>query len=153
MLEHTTKFGKMKYYLEKYSNTYGTSNVHEITEKMTADAAEALLTNEKFIEELFNDKDFVNAVVGKNKGFVRKFLDALHDVISSIKDYLKGRNVNQQIARELSEDVKALEKIEKLWRDALKAAVDNHARMTDVKENTATESSGGVKYSKAEKTL
>lgn len=151
VLENTTKFGKMKYYLEKYSNTYGTSNVHEITEKMTAVAAEALLTNEKFIEELFNDKDFVNAVVGENKGFVRKFLDALHDVISSIKDYLKGRNVNHQIARELSEDVKALEKIEKLWRDALKAAVDNHARMTDVKENTATESSGGVKYSKAEK--
>lgn len=88
---------------------------------------------------------------GENKGFVRKFLDTLHDIINSIKDYLKGRTVNHQIARELSEDVKALEKIEKLWRDALKAAVDNHARMTDVKENTATESSGGVKYSKAEK--
>lgn len=38
---------------------------------MTADAAEALLTNEKFIDELFNDKDFINAVVGENKGFVR----------------------------------------------------------------------------------
>ena len=51
----------------------------------------------------------------------------------------------------ISEDVKALEKIEKLWRDALTAAVDNHAKMTSVKENTDTESSGGVKYSKAEK--
>lgn len=151
VLEHTTKSGKMKYYLEKYSNTYRTNNVYEITEEMTADAAEALLTNEKFIDELFNDKDFINAVVGENKGFVRKFLDTLHDIINSIKDYLKGRTVNHQIARELSEDVKALEKIEKLWRDALKAAVDNHAKMTGVKENTDTESSGGVKYSKAEK--
>lgn len=53
----------------------------------------------------------------------------------------------------ISEDVKALEKIENLWRDALTAAVDNHAKMTSVKENTDTESSGGVKYSKAEKTL
>ena len=51
----------------------------------------------------------------------------------------------------ISEDVKALEKIENLWRDALTAAVDNHAKMTSVKENTDTESSGGVKYSKAEK--
>lgn len=151
VLEHTTKSGKMKYYLEKYSNTYGTNNVYEITEEMTADTAEALLTNEKFIDELFNDKDFINAVVGENKGFVRKFLDTLHDIINSIKDYLKGRTVNHQIARELSEDIKALEKIEKLWRDALKAAVDNHAKMTGVKENTDTESSGGVKYSKAEK--
>ena len=31
------------------------------------------------------------------------------------------------------------------------AAVDNHAEMTGVKENTDTESSGGVKYSKAKK--
>ena len=151
VLEHTTKPGKMKYYLEKYSNTYRTNNVHEITEEMTADAAEALLTNEKFIDELFNDKDFINAVVGENKGFVRKFLDTLHDIISSIKDYLKGRTVNHQIARELSEDVKALEKIEKLWRDALTAAVNNHAEISNAKENTDTQSSGGVKYSKAEK--
>lgn len=80
---------------------------------------------------------------GENKGFVRKFLDTLHDIINSIKDYLKGRTVNHQIARELSEDVKALEKIEKLWRDALKAAVDNHAKSSAVKQDTkisATES-------------
>lgn len=150
MLEHTTKSGKMKYYLEKYSNTYRTNNVYEITEEMTADAAEALLTNEKFIDELFNDKDFINAVVGNNKGFVRKFLDTLHDIINSVKDYLKGRTVNHQIARELSEDVKALEKIKNLWEDGLKAAVDNHAKMTGVKENTDTESSG-VKMSIGEK--
>ena len=150
VLEHTTKYGKMKYYLEKYSNTYRTNNVYEITEEMTADAAEALLTNEKFIDELFNDKDFINAVVGENKGFVRKFLDTLHEIINSIKDYLKGRTVNHQIARELSEDVKALEKIEKLWRDALTAAVNNHAEISNAKENTDTESSG-VKMSIGEK--
>ena len=46
VIEYATKTGKIEYYLEKYSNTYGTSNVHEITEEMTADAAEALLTNE-----------------------------------------------------------------------------------------------------------
>ena len=51
----------------------------------------------------------------------------------------------------MSEDVKALEKIEKLWRDALTAAVNNHAEISNAKENTDTQSSGGVKYSKAEK--
>ena len=79
---------------------------------------------------------------GENKGFVRKFLDTLHEIINSIKDYLKGRTVNHQIARELSEDVKALEKIEKLWRDALKAAVDHHAEISNAKENTDTQSNG-----------
>ena len=151
VIEYATKTGKIEYYLEKYANSYGTDNVYELTEEMTADAAEALLTNEKFISELLSDKSFVNAVVCENKGFVRKFLDTLHDIISSIKDYLKGRTVNHQIARELSEDVKALEKIEKLWRDALTAAVNNHAEISNAKENTDTQSSGGVKYSKAEK--
>ena len=148
VIEYATKTGKIEYYLEKYSNTYRTNNVHEITEEMTADAAEALLTNEKFIDELFNDKDFINAVVGNNKGFVRKFLDTLHDIINSIKDYLKGRTVNHQIARELSEDVKVLEKIEKLWRDALKAAVDNHAKSSVVKQDTKKSADkSGKKYS------
>lgn len=148
VIEYATKTGKIEYYLEKYANSYGTDNVYELTEEMTADAAEALLTNEKFISELLSDNSFVNAVVGENKGFVRKFLDTLHDIISSIKDYLKGRNVNHQIARELSEDVKALEKIEKLWRDALTAAVNNHAESSAVKQDTkksATES--GTKFS------
>lgn len=148
VIEYATKTGKIEYYLEKYANSYGTDNVYELTEEMTADAAEALLTNEKFISELLSDKSFVNAVVGENKGFVRKFLDTLHDIISSIKDYLKGRTVNHQIARELSEDVKALEKIEKLWRDALTAAVNNHAESSAVKQDTkksATES--GTKFS------
>lgn len=148
VIEYATKTGKIEYYLEKYANSYGTDNVYELTEEMTADAAEALLTNEKFISELLSDKSFVNAVVGENKGFVRKFLDTLHDIINSIKDYLKGRTVNHQIARELSEDVKALEKIEKLWRDALTAAVDNHAKSSAVKQDTkksATES--GTKFS------
>lgn len=42
----------------------------------------------------------------------------------------------------MSEDVKALEKIEKLWRDALTAAVNNHAEISNAKENTDTQSSG-----------
>lgn len=51
----------------------------------------------------------------------------------------------------MSEDVKALEKIEKLWRDSLKAAVDNHAEISNAKENTDTQSNG-VKYSLKEYT-
>ena len=42
----------------------------------------------------------------------------------------------------MSEDVKALEKIEKLCSDALKAAVDNHAEISNAKENTDTQSNG-----------
>ena len=49
---------------------------------------------------------------------------------------------------QLAQDIEALEQYEKLWVDALKAAVKNNAVMqSNVKENTDTESSGG-KYSK-----
>ena len=50
-------------------------------------------------------------------------------------------------AAQLAQDVEALEQYEKLWVDALKAAVKNNAEMqSNAKENTDTESSGG-KYS------
>ena len=50
-------------------------------------------------------------------------------------------------AAQLAQDVEALEQYEKLWVDALKAAVKNNAEMqSNAKENTDTESSGGAKY-------
>ena len=50
-------------------------------------------------------------------------------------------------AAQLAKDFEALEQYEKLWVDALKAAVKNNAEMqSNAKENTDTESSGG-KYS------
>ena len=60
-------------------------------------------------------------------------------------------DVNHLIAGKLSEDAKALEEIKNLWEEGLKAAVNNHAEISNAKENTDTQSSGGVKYSKAEK--
>lgn len=57
-------------------------------------------------------------------------------------------DVNHLIAGKLSEDAKALEEIKNLWEDGLKAAVDNHAKSSVVKQDTkksATES--GTKFS------
>ena len=50
-------------------------------------------------------------------------------------------------AAQLAKDFEALDQYEKLWVDALKAAVKNNAEMqSNVKENTDAESSGGAKY-------
>lgn len=57
-------------------------------------------------------------------------------------------DVNHLIAGKLSEDAKALEEIKNLWEDGLKAAVDNHAKRSAVKQDikkSATES--GTKFS------
>ena len=70
--------------------------------------------------------------------------------IATIPEGVLSENgdVNHKIAAQLAQDVEALEQYEKLWVDALKAAVKNNAVMqSNVKENTDTESSGGVKYS------
>lgn len=60
-------------------------------------------------------------------------------------------DVNHLIAGKLSEDAKALEEFKNLWENALKAAVDNHAEISNAKENTDTQSNG-VKYSLKEYT-
>ena len=76
-----------------------------------------------------------------------KFIDTLKSIVEAIKNYLKNGDVNHRIAAQLAQDIEALEQYEKLWVDALKAAVKNNAKMqSNVKENTDTESSGGAKY-------
>ena len=65
--------------------------------------------------------------------------------------HVKSGDVNHLIAGKLSEDAKALEEFKNLWEDGLKAAVDNHAEISNAKENTDTQSNG-VKYSLKEYT-
>ena len=151
VVEWLTRNGTLEEYLDRYASSYKLDNIYDLTEEMTADVAEALLKNADFVEDLFTDESFVKEICGENRTFAEKFVDALKSIIKAIKNYLKSGDVNHLIAGKLYEDAKALEEFKNLWENALKAAVNNHAEMTDVKENTATESSGGVKYSKAEK--
>ena len=65
--------------------------------------------------------------------------------------HVKSGDVNHLIAGKLSEDAKALEEFKNLWEDGLKAAVNNHAEISNAKENTDTQSNG-VKYSLKEYT-
>lgn len=151
VVEWLTRNGLLEEYLDRYASSYKLDNIYDLTEKMTADVAEALLKNADFVEDLFTDESFVKEICGENRTFAEKFVDALKSIIEAIKNYLKSGDVNHLIAGKLSEDVKALEKIEKLWRDALKAAVNNHAEISNAKENTDTQSNG-VKYSLKEYT-
>ena len=150
VVEWLTRNGVLEEYLDRYASSYKLDNIYDLTEEMTADVAEALLKNADFVEDLFTDEAFVKEICGENRTFAEKFVDALKSIIEAIKNYLKSGDVNHLIAGKLSEDAKALEEIKNLWEDGLKAAVDNHAKMTGVKENTDTESSG-VKMSIGEK--
>ena len=151
VVEWLTRNGTLEEYLDRYASSYKLDNIYDLTEEMTADVAEALLKNADFVEDLFTDESFVKEICGENRTFAEKFVDALKSIIEAIKNYLKNGDVNHLIAGKLSEDAKALEEIKNLWENALKAAVDNHAEISNAKENTDTQSSGGVKYSKAEK--
>ncbi|MGN0697175.1 MAG: hypothetical protein ACI4JV_00290 [Ruminiclostridium sp.] len=151
IIEYATRTGKIEEYLNAYTNGYKIDNVYELTEEMTADAAEALIQSDKFVEDIFNDADFINAIAEEKQGIVRKFIDTLKSIVEAINNYLKNGDVNHRIAAQLAQDVEALEQYEKLWVDALKAAVKNNAKMqSNTKENTDTESSG-VRYSIKEK--
>lgn len=151
VVEWLTHNGVLEEYLDRYASSYKLDNIYDLTEEITADVAEALLKNADFVEDLFTDEAFAKEICGENRTFAEKFVDALKSIIEAIKNYLKSGDVNHLIAGKLSEDAKALEEIKNLWEDGLKAAVDNHSKISNAKENTDTQSSGGMKYSKAEK--
>ena len=103
--------------------------------------------------QLYISADFINAIAEEKQGIVRKFIDTLKSIVEAIMNYIKNGDVNHRIAAQLAQDVEALEQYEKLWVDALKAAVKNNAVMqSNAKGNTDTESSG-VKYSLKEYTV
>ena len=148
VVEWLTRNGTLEEYLDRYASSYKLDNIYDLTEEMTADVAEALLKNADFVEDLFTDESFVKEICGENRTFAEKFVDALKSIIKAIKNYLKSGDVNHLIAGKLSEDAKALEEFKNLWENALKAAVNNHAKSSAVKQDTkksATES--GTKFS------
>ena len=148
VVEWLTRNGVLEEYLDRYASSYKLDNIYDLTEEMTADVAEALLKNADFVEDLFTDESFVKEICGENRTFAEKFVDALKSIIEAIKNYLKSGDVNHLIAGKLSEDAKALEEFKNLWENALKAAVNNHAKSSAVKQDTkksATES--GTKFS------
>lgn len=151
VVEWLTRNGTLEEYLDRYASSYKLDNIYDLTEEMTADVAEALLKNADFVEDLFTDEAFIKEICGENRTFAEKFVDALKSIIEAIKNYLKSGDVNHLIAGKLSEDAKALEEFKNLWENALKAAVNNHAEISNAKENTDTQSNG-VKYSLKEYT-
>lgn len=151
VVEWLTRNGTLEEYLDRYASSYKLDNIYDLTEEMTADVAEALLKNADFVEDLFTDEAFVKEICGENRTFAEKFVDALKSIIEAIKNYLKSGDVNHLIAGKLSEDAKALEEFKNLWENALKAAVNNHAEISNAKENTDTQNNG-VKYSLKEYT-
>ncbi len=126
----------------------GVNNISDLTEEVAANAAESLMKSESFVENLITDKDFIeNIVKTKSKSFVQRVMERLRSIISAVKQYLNSADVNHKVAETLSKDVNELEKIEKLWANAFKAAAENRAEVQSIaKENTDTEGSGG-KYS------
>lgn len=147
--------GTLEETMKKYAASYakaGVKNIADLTEEVAANAAESLMKSESFVENLFTDKDFIEHIVKtKSKSFVQRVMERLRSIISAVKQYLSNANPNHDVAKALSKDVTELEKVEKLWVNAFKAAAENRAVQSSAKENTDTESSG-VKYSIKEDT-
>ena len=72
--------------------------------------------------------------------------------IDSIKQFMADATLNHTVAEVFAEDTKQLNRMVKLWTDAFKGAAMSEVQSI-TKENTDTESSGGVKYSLTEKEL
>ncbi len=142
--------GMLKQYLDKYASMYGdnVATVDDLTEEVVANAAEALIKSDTFLEQLMLDEDFIGFVSNnKAKSFIKRVMEKFGSLVKALKSYLKSADVNHSIARDIAKDVNELEKMSELWTKAFKSAVKNHSEVQSIaKENTDTESSG-VRYS------
>ncbi len=145
--------GTLKQTLDRYAALYADNvpTVDDLTEEVVANAAEALIKSDTFLEKLMLDKSFVRSVSdNKAKSFIKRVMEKLSSLVNALKGYIKSSAVNHSVAEELTEDTAELEKLTDLWTKAFKVASENRAE-SKVRENTDTESSG-VKYSIEETT-
>ena len=98
-----------------------------------------------FTEELFADEqklhDFIAEVTGDEtkRSWAQKFFDIIREVIDKVKGALRKGDTS------IADSIKQLEKAEQMWKDAIKASVQNvhNTQSNQAQKNTAD---GDVKY-------
>ena len=109
-----TDFDTLK---EAYRNSYGQNMTEEeIVDEIVADATTRFLNDEKFIEEITNDKE--------TKGFAEKILDWIKSVIDAYKELISHTG-DRRASLALQEDLKRYEEARELWSYGIEEATQN----------------------------
>ena len=131
---------------EQKQAAYAEQDVYLDTEgamdEVVAQFAEKLLSDEKAMRE------FVQEVSGSadTRTWGQKVIDAIHDFVEKVrKAFGKGKQANQALLDEYGITIEQFEQIEKLWKDAVRAAEAKSEQFID--EGSVEEGTGGVKFS------
>lgn len=98
--------------MSNYENAGRQISREEAMDEIVANASELFLTDESAVQQL----------VKENKSIGEKILDFFKEFISSLKEMLTGYEPKSKEAQMLNENLKAAQKAEKIWLEAMRDA-------------------------------
>lgn len=105
--------------VERYTNQYADAGQEltreEVMEEIVADAT----------QKFFNDTEFINSIVNKDKTIAQRITDFLSDVIDSLKQLVKNGSA-RAAAKGLEEDLRYYEDARDAWMQALADAGETY---------------------------
>lgn len=105
--------------VERYTNQYADAGQEltreEVMEEIVADAT----------QKFFNDPEFINSIVNKDKTIAQRITDFLSDVIDSLKQLVKNGST-RAAAKGLEEDLRYYEDARDAWMQALADAGETY---------------------------
>nr|DAP98219.1 MAG TPA: Large polyvalent protein-associated domain 3 [Caudoviricetes sp.] len=105
--------------VERYTNQYADAGQEltreEVMEEIVADAT----------QKFFNDTEFINSIVNKDKTIAQRITDFLSDVIDSLKQLVKNGST-RAAAKGLEEDLRYYEDARDAWMQALADAGETY---------------------------
>lgn len=105
--------------VERYTNQYADAGQEltreEVMEEIVADAT----------QKFFNDSEFINSIVNKDKTIAQRITDFLGDVIDSLKQLIKNGST-RAAAKGLEEDLRYYEDARDAWMQALADAGETY---------------------------
>lgn len=105
--------------VERYTNQYADAGQEltreEVMEEIVADAT----------QKFFNDTEFINSIVNKDKTIAQRITDFLSDVIDSLKQLIKNGST-RAAAKGLEEDLRYYEDARGAWMQALADAGETY---------------------------
>lgn len=105
--------------VERYTNQYADAGQEltreEVMEEIVADAT----------QKFFNDTEFINSIVKKDKTIAQRITDFLSDVIDSLKQLIKNGST-RAAAKGLEEDLRYYEDARAAWMQALADAGETY---------------------------
>lgn len=102
-------------YERRYSEAGQELTRQEVIEEIVADAT----------QKFFNDPEFVDAVIKKDKSLAKRIIDFLIDVVDSIKKLIQTGST-RTAARNLEEDVQLYEEARDIWMYGLEKAGESY---------------------------